>query len=408
MKFDKNAFKLASGVVGAVLGMTMAILPVSASASDDVVIGVVIPTTGPIAPLGIDMRNGYELAVKDAPKVKGANVKLVIEDTQANPAMALKKAQKLVIQDKVKVLVGGATSAVVLGLNAQADRLNVPIVTTNAQAVQVTGEQCSKFLFRTNPNDAMVGHATALLMQKKPEMLQKKWFVVYHDMVWGHSNKAEFAKIPGVKIVGEAGRPLGTADWSSAIAQIQSSGADAIYLATAVGDDMPSFMRQARSFGLKQFMLPPLGMPDSMLQAIGSDGPALVTGGLFASWMSEDNNPEMKRFVAAYTAAYKQVPGPQAIQAYAGMRLTLAAMNSAASLNTPAIIDSLEKTSIDTVIGKLAVRKEDHQGMVGTYMSQSVPLKDAKGGATVGWKVLETLPWDAVKVDVAKTGCKGL
>lgn len=408
MRSGKFVFKLMASIAGSSLGLVMAVLPVSAVAADDVVIGVFVPTTGAVAPLGIDMRNGYELAVKDAPKVKGANVRLMIEDTQANPAMSLKKAQKLVIQDKAKVLIGGASSAEVLGLNAQADRLNVPIVTTNAQAVQVTGDQCSKYLFRTNPNDAMVAHGTAQLMKKKPELLQKKWFVVYHDFVWGQSNKAEFAKIPGVKIVGEAGRPMGTADWSSAIAQIQSSGADAIYLALAVGDDMPGFIRQARSFGLKQFLLPPLGMPDSMLQALGTDGPALVTGGLFGSWMTEDSNKEMKRFVTAYTAAYNKVPGAQAIQAYAGMRLTLAAMNAAPSLNTQDIIGALEKTSIDTVIGKLAIRKEDHQGTVGTFMSESVPLKNAKGGATVGWKVIEALPWDSVKVDLAQTGCKGL
>jgi ABC-type branched-subunit amino acid transport system substrate-binding protein len=408
MKSEKFAFRLASCVMSFSFGLAMAMLPTHVLAAEDVVIGVLVPTTGAIAPLGIDMRNGYELAVKDAPNVKGSKVILVIEDTQANPATGLKKAQKLVIQDKAKVLVGIASSAVALGLNAQADRLNVPIVTTNAQAVQVTGEQCSKFLFRTNPNDAIVGNATALLMKKKPELLQKKWFVVFHDFVWGQSNKAEFAKIPGVKIVGEAGRSMGTADWSSAIAQIQASGADAIYLALAVGDDMPGFIRQARSFGLKQFMLPPLGMPDSMLEALGADGPGFVTGGLFGSWMTEDTNKEMKRFVTAYAAAYKKVPGPQAIQAYAGMRLVLAGMNSAVSLSTPDIIASLEKTSIDTIIGRLSIRKEDHQGTVGTFMSESVPLKNAIGGATVGWKVIEALPWDTVKVDLAKTGCKGL
>ena len=392
----------AAALVGA------ALWPAASRAADDVVIGVLVPTTGAVAPLGIDMKNGYELAVKDHPKVKGKPVRLVIEDSQANAATGLMKAQKLVMQDRASVLVGGASSAVVLGLAAQAERLNVPIVTTNAQAVQVTGAQCSRYVFRTNPNDAMVGKATGVLMTKRPELLKKKWFVVYHDFVWGQSNKAEFAKIPGVQVVGEAGRSMGTADWSSAISQIQSSGADAIYLALAVGDDMPAFIRQARSFGLKQFMLPPLGMPDSMLAALGSDTPSLMTGGLFGSWMTEDVNKEMARFVKAYTAAYQKVPGAQAIQAYAGMRLTLAAMDASASLSPNDLIAALEKTSVDTVIGKLAIRKQDHQGTVGTYLSESVALKDSPHGAKVGWKVVEPLSWDTVKVDPAQTGCKGL
>ncbi|MGE4368759.1 MAG: ABC transporter substrate-binding protein [Burkholderiaceae bacterium] len=394
---------------GAALCTAMALGAASpAMAAEDVTIGIFVPTTGGLAPLGEDMKNGYEMAVKNVPTVKGQKIRLVVEDTQANAATGLRKAQKLVLQDKAKLLVGGASSAVVLGINAQAARLNVPIVTTNSQAVQTTGDQCSKFLFRTNPNDAMVGRANAILMKKRPDLLEKKWFVVFHDFVWGQSNKAEFARIPGIKIIGEAGRSMGTADWSSAISQIQASGADAIYLALAVGDDMPGFIRQARSFGLKQFMLAPLGMPDSMLQALGETGAGMITGGLFGSWMTEDTNAEMARFVKEYVAEYKKVPGPQAIQAYAGMRLTLEAMEKAKSLSTEDIIASLETTSIDTVIGKLAIRKQDHQGTVGTYLSESVVLNPAVHGATVGWKVLEHLAWDAVKVPLDQTGCKGL
>lgn len=380
----------------------------SPAAAQDVVIGVLVPMTGALAPLGVDMRNGYMQAVKDVPTVKGHPVKLIVEDSQANPAVGLRKAQKLVLEDRAKMIVGGASSAVVLAVNAQAARLNVPILTTNSQAVQTTGEQCSRFLFRTNPNDAMTVRGNAVLMQSRPDLLKKKWFVVFHDFVWGQSNKGEFEKIPGIQIVGSAGRPMGTADWSSAIAQIQSSGADAVYLALAVGDDMPAFIKQARSFGLKQFMLPPLGMPDAMLQALGDDALGLVTGGLFGSWMTESDNPAMAKFVKDYVANFGIVPGPQAIQAHAGLRLALAALEEAKTLDTDPIIEALTKASAETVIGKLAIRKEDHQGMVGTYMAEAITLPEPRHGAKVGWKVLRALPWDEVKIDLAQTGCKGL
>ncbi|MBX3598292.1 MAG: ABC transporter substrate-binding protein [Rhizobiaceae bacterium] len=403
MNKSKHRKSIAAAFGAMMLGS--AFMPATASA-EDVVIGVFVPTTGALAPLGTDMRNGYELAAKGA-TVKGNPVRVVVEDSAAKADVGLRKAQKLVLEDKAKILVGGASSAVVLGIGAQAQRLNVPILTTNSQAVQTTGEQCSRYMFRTNPNDAMMAHANAIMMKEKPELLEKKWFVVFHDFVWGQSNKGEFAKIPGINIVGEAGRPLGTADWSSAISQIQSSGADAIYLALAVGDDMPAFIRQARSFGVNSFMLPPLGMPDTMLQAVGQDGVGMITGGLFGSWMSEETNPSMKEFVKEYVEAYGVVPGPQAIQAFAGMELTIAAMEAAETLDTDGIIASLENTSVDTVIGKLQVRKEDHQGMVGTYMSESALLPDAPHGAKIGWKVLKEIPWDAIKVEVADTGCKG-
>lgn len=379
------------------------------AASEDVItIGVFVPLTGALAPLGTDMRNGYELAVEHHPKVKGKQVELVVADSQGNAAAGRTKAQKMVLADKAKVLIGGASSSVVLAINAQARRLNVPIVTTNSQAVQTTGDQCSRYLFRTNPNDAMVANATALMMQQRPELLEKEWFVVFHDNVWGQSNKSEFEEIPGVKIAGEASVAVGTADWAPVISAIKASGADAIYLALLVGNDMPAFIRQARSFGLEHVMLPPIGMPDAMLQTLSEEGVGLITGGLFGSWMLENRNEKMARFVEDYYETYGIVPGPQAIQAYAGMRLTLAALDAADSLKTDDIIKALEEVSIDTIIGGLSIREGDHQGKVGTYFAKSIKLPEPKYDAKVAWKVIKKFSWDAIKVDLAKTGCTTL
>ena len=382
-------------------------LGIGQAAAQDVVLGVFVPTTGVLAPLGNDMKNGFELAAQGA-TVKGRPVRLVIEDTAANPANGLRKAQKLVLEDKATLLIGGTASSVTLGINAQAARLNVPIVTTNAQAVAVTGEQCSRFLFRTVPNDAMSAKASAIMMQERKDLLSKKWFVVYHDFAYGISNKAEFAKIPGIQIAGEAGRPVGTADWSSAIAQIQASKADGVYLALAVGDDLTAFVNQARGFGINFPMMTPVGIPDSMLQALGKNGVGMVAAGLTASWTQEDTNPKIAEMVKAYHAKYGVVPGYQAIQAYAGLQFTLAALNAASELNTDAIIKSLETTSADTVVGKIKIRKEDHQGMLGAYISEAQALPKEKFGATVGWKTLTPLTWEQTKIELANTGCKGL
>jgi len=377
------------------------------AAAQDVVLGVFVPTTGVLAPLGNDMKNGFELAAEGA-KVKGRPVKLVIEDTAANPANGLRKAQKLVLEDKATLLIGGAASSVTLGINAQAARLNVPIITTNAQAVGITGDQCSRFLFRTVPNDAMSAKASTIMMQERKDLLAKNWFVIYHDFAYGISNKNEFAKIPGIRIAGEAGRPVGTADWSSAIAQIQASKADGVYLALAVGDDLTAFVNQARGFGINFPMMTPVGIPDSMLQALGKNGVGMIAAALTASWMQEDTNPKIAELVKAYHAKYGVVPGYQAIQAYAGFQFTIAALNAASDLTTDAIIKSLETTSADTVVGTIKIRKEDHQGMLGAYISEAQALPKEKYGATVGWKTLTPLTWDQTKIELAKTGCKGL
>ncbi|MFG1361441.1 ABC transporter substrate-binding protein [Xanthobacter pseudotagetidis] len=377
------------------------------AAAEELVVGVFLPTTGPLAPLGNDMKRGFELAAKGA-KVKGQPVRIIIEDTAANPANGVRKAQKLVLEDKAKILIGGASSAVTLAVNAQSARLNVPIITTNAQAVAVTGDQCSRFLFRTVPNDAMSAKAIGIMMQKRPDLLAKNWFIVYHDFAYGHSNKAEFSKIPGIKIAGDAGRPVGTADWSSAISQIQASKADAIYLALAVGDDLTAFVNQARAFGINYVMMAPVGIPDSMLQALGKNGVGMVAGGLTTSWMQEATNPKIRAFVKAYHAANGVVPGYQAIQAYAGFQFMLAALEASSDHAPDTIVKALETTKADTIVGPIQIRKGDHQAMVGAYMAEAVALPEEMFGAKVGWKLLDPITWDQMKVELADTGCKGL
>ncbi|MDN5843374.1 MAG: ABC transporter substrate-binding protein [Alcaligenaceae bacterium] len=395
---------LPTAVIAAV--MTVG-LPLHAAHAEDVAIGVFVPTTGVLSPLGNDMKNGIELAAKGA-KVKGQPVKLFIEDTAANPASGLRKAQKLVFEDNVKLLIGGTSSAVTLGLGAQAARLNVPIITTNAQAVQITGEQCNKLVFRTVPHDGNSAKGLAAMFEQRKDLLAKKWFVVYHDYAYGLSNKAQFAKIPNIKIAGEAGRPVGTADWSSAIAQIQSSDADGVYLALAVGDDLASFVNQVRGYGIDFPLLTPVGIPDTMLQALGDNAVGMMAGGLTASWMQEDTNPKIAQLVKDYYEAYGMVPGYQAIQAYAGMQFTLAAMNAAKDLSTDSLVKSLETVAADTVVGKLKIRAQDHQGMQGSYVAEAVKLSEPRYGATVGWKTMLHLTWDQIDLGPTATGCKGL
>jgi len=46
--------------------------------------------------------------------------------------------------------------------------------------------------------------------------------------------------------------------------------------------------------------------------------------------------------------------------------------------------------------------------MVPMYMAESIKLPAPKFGSALGWKVLETFPWDSVSIPLSETGCKGL
>src|SRR5262249_1827776 len=77
-------------------------------AAEELRIGFVAPTTGIFAQVGKDMVDGFQLYLDEVKNdFGGAQVKFMVEDEQAKPDTAVTKAKKLILQDKVHMLVGG-------------------------------------------------------------------------------------------------------------------------------------------------------------------------------------------------------------------------------------------------------------------------------------------------------------
>jgi branched-chain amino acid transport system substrate-binding protein len=376
------------------------------SAGEGVKVGIYVPLTGAQAPIGEDMRDGSALAVEQFGEINGEKVTWQAADTQSDPAVALSMAQKMVQTDDVNLLVGGTNSSETLAIAAQAERLDVPIVATNSQAVSVTGEDCSKYVFRTNPNDAMTAKANEIFLDSDPELSSKSWDVVIHDNVWGESNAEAFTSIPGIKVDSTVTRPVGTTDWSTALTGLRGDNDAGIYAALLVGADLPAFIKQTRSFGIDRMILPPLGMPDSMLAELGEPAVGLRTGGLFGSWMLEGENEQMKKFVESYYKKYNRVPGPMAIQAYQGTWWALEGMKSADSLDSEDVIASLEETRVDGILGDFGVRAQDHQGEVGMYAADAVELPQPTYGAKYAWEITGEVPWAELEAATPADDCQ--
>src|SRR3954464_2682250 len=97
----------------------------SAHAADPIRVGVVTPLSGTYAPIGKQVRWGAELAVKEinaAGGVKGRPFELIFEDEEANPPVAVRKAEKLIQQDKVDLLTGTVNSGSTLAVGQVAER----------------------------------------------------------------------------------------------------------------------------------------------------------------------------------------------------------------------------------------------------------------------------------------------
>ena len=119
-------------------------LAFSVSAQQEIKIGVIYPLTGPAASVGAELRSALEMAAdiinsgapgiadlpfsagKGLPNLKGAKIKLVFADHQANPQTGATEAERLISQEKVVALVGAYNSAVTATASQIAERAGIP------------------------------------------------------------------------------------------------------------------------------------------------------------------------------------------------------------------------------------------------------------------------------------------
>src|SRR2546430_523582 len=144
------------------LGSVVALgLTPPANAAEELRIGYVAPTTGIFAQVGKDMVDGFQLYLDDVNSdFGGAKVKFIVEDEQAKPDTAVTRAKKLILQDKVHMLVGGllASSGYALAPVSTADK-TVYVVPVSA-ADDLTQRDLSKYpyMVRTGWSSSQPSH----------------------------------------------------------------------------------------------------------------------------------------------------------------------------------------------------------------------------------------------------------
>jgi branched-chain amino acid transport system substrate-binding protein len=213
-------------------------------------IGVLQPLTGVAAAGGKTALVGTQLAADRINKAGGINgrpVELVVADYESKPDVGRRKAEKLVVEDKVDVGEGGYLSNVCLAcMPVFEDHKTVWMIGVCLDTT-ITTSKCSKYVFR--PFDYAPSQAVAFA----PHLVKmaKKWHIVYLDYAWGQSTRdayVEQIKKAGGEIVGGTGIPLGTADMTAFISKITGS-FDGLF-AIMFGANAVTFTTQAYDLGL--------------------------------------------------------------------------------------------------------------------------------------------------------------
>jgi branched-chain amino acid transport system substrate-binding protein len=281
-------------------------------------VGFLVPQSGVYAPLGRDMENGFRMYL-DARggKLGGHPVELVVADEGGGPETGVPAAQKLLQQDRVTVLVGIVSSAVVLGVRDLVNDSRVPLIVANAGANAITGEQRSDYVWRTSFTNGEV--AGALGGYVASQVKGGKVFLAAPDYAAGKEATAGFQatfEAAGGQVAGTELTPFGTTtNFQPYLARIQRSGAKAVYCFYA-GAEAVAFVKQYQQFGLASRI--PLYCSGFVTEGGVLDAQGDAALGIKGSLHYSDqlDNPTNQRFVADYGARYGDSPTVYAVQAY--------------------------------------------------------------------------------------------
>ena len=297
----------------------------------------------------------------------GRPLELVYEDEEANPAVAVQKAEKLFQVNKVDFLTGTVNSGSTLAVGQLAERNGRLIATTVSFADSITGDKCSPNVFRVNARAGMQSAALAdWLAGTRPNA---NVFYLGPDYEMGRSTVAAFkqaAEAKGAKSVGEVFAPLDNKDYSPFFGQMRSSRPAVIYTSVA-GNDTVRLFSQMAEFGISrnvQVVGASGTVTSQNLPAIGKAADGFVTG---VGYATSIDSPENRKFVADFEAANKAKPDLYGADSYGVLFFYKAAVEKAGSTDTDKVRTAMRGLQWSTPQGTKTMRAGDHQAMQDMY-----------------------------------------
>lgn len=350
----------------------------TADAADGPVrVGFAADLTGACAALSEDGLNGAKIAAEEINArggILGRQVELVIRDTQTKPDEGAKVARELVVDQKVDVLTGVCSSAVMLAESAVSGELKVPFYAAIGSTQRANIELHQPYFWQTQANATMEAYAAAEYVAKKPEWTRIS--ALGSDYEWGHTSVAAFTERlkelrPDIEFADPIYAKVGETAMAPYITAVLNQQPDAVF-APLFGPSLGAVLKQGQGFGFFQRTnLVTLTTVDT-LQSQGASMPASNVYGIArAPFFALEQTPEVEAFIAAYRAAYGEYPTDWSINAYDGLMFYAAAAEAAGSVEADPLITAVGTVSFDGLREKgLKVRAFDGQMNAPVYVGK--------------------------------------
>ena len=323
----------------------------TSSAFADVKVGMITTLSGGGAGLGIDVRDGFMLAIKQSGRT---DIEVVIEDDQRKPDIAVQLADKMVQSEKVDVLTGiiwsNLAMAVVPSVTAQGKFYLSP----NAGPSALAGAGCHKNYFNVAWQNDNLHEAAGAYANSAGH---KNSFILAPNYPAGKDALTGYKRFFSGDLAGEIFTKLGQTDYAAEIAQIRASNADSVFFFLPGGMGI-SFLKQYASSGVDLPVVgPAFSFDQGILQAVGSAALGVVNT---SQWNKDIDNPTNNAFVESFKAEYGRLPSLYASQGFDTANLLISAVATSDVKDADSFRKALEAANFDSTRGDFKFGSNHH------------------------------------------------
>jgi len=393
------------GLADRLLGLTGTARAADAPpAGPPIKVGILDPLSSPYKTSSIHDVHGATVALDLYNKrggVLGRPVAIIEADDASDVQTAIKAATKLITEDRVDFLMGTFNGDVALAVSDLAKKENRLFMVTGAHVTDLTGARCSSHTFVFMPNARMLSRAVA------PQIVKaygKRWFMVTADTMDGRSAlqaMTEALAAQGGEVVGSTTTPFGATDFTEALTAAKAAKPDAVIL-NLYGWDLVNALKGYTKLELAKEKIGVGGMigGEQIGRPLGYANNAGVWGLI---WDPKIHTEGSLRFIHGVIEKYNHTPTSRCYLGYAAMTQILEAVRRAGTTDTQAVIKALEGHEFDGLKeGRSYFRAWDHQHVQDVLVGQAFGKELGLGH----YKILATVPGDAVAGDLTQNVCK--
>ena len=314
-------------------GIMVLALSVSTTTIAKTKVGMITTLSGGGSSLGIDVRDGFKLALSLS---DNKDIELLVEDDGRKPAKAVQIADKFIQKEKVDILTGIIFSNLAMAVIPSAVKKDVFYISPNAGPSALAGKGCHKNSFNVawqndNLHEAMGKYAT--------DNGFKKSFILAPNYPAGKDALTGYKRFYKGDVAGEIYTKLGQKDYAVEIAKIKASGADSVFFFLPGGMGIAFMKQYSQSGSAIPVMGPAFSFDQGILKAVGEAALGVKNS---SQWNKDLDNEANKTFVTAFQKEYKRLPSLYASQGYDAANLILSALKKSPASDKDAFRKALK------------------------------------------------------------------